>query len=312
MATSTLQAQKKEVGTTFYLKLGDKVQQVQSTIPTNDQGLPVAYIDAATLVGLSNTDDPLEAAVPLSYLEGYPALNGLPFWERLESEPLDEYELFKVYRDLPFDPTNPDGIRSITRVASRAAASKVSFSSPSFLYALAKIYHWYSRARAFDIYHRLVLETRRQREIEIMENTHAKAAQKLFDIALDYFQRHTEELSGKTAVEVLKFASQLHRLSLGLFPDKPGTGTGTGNQDLPSQTIQTVINMSSDQLDSVAVTQRSTESRLLQIVQILKQSGALPSEWEQPLTTSISASSIASTPSVGGGDNVNSNGNDND
>jgi hypothetical protein len=81
--------------------LAQQVQELQNDIPQSNvsadqDSWPLAYIDP-TLVA---TGDIMGATIPLTYLEGYPTVDGVPFWERLENESSEYYKVFKEYRDM--------------------------------------------------------------------------------------------------------------------------------------------------------------------------------------------------------------------
>jgi len=123
--------------------LGGHILSLQNKQPLNNLGLPISYIDPQAIAetGMTGefTEEELEkATVPLDYLEGYPLVEGLPFWERLEGEVLYFYRLFKIYRDMKKE----EGSRSIVRVA------EISEQKPSIINALNKVYHWQARVKA--------------------------------------------------------------------------------------------------------------------------------------------------------------------
>jgi len=122
------------------LKLGKRVATLQEDIPCRDGGIPLGYVDSVELAKLSASDDPSLAIVPISFLEGFPTVNGVPIWERLEGEPLDMYELFRCYLHLPA--TN--GRRAFAAVASRAGIDVRAVT------AIASLWHWTVRAAAYD------------------------------------------------------------------------------------------------------------------------------------------------------------------
>jgi hypothetical protein len=256
----------------FMSQLAERVVQAQSVIPTckdpRNEGLPTALIDAPTLATFSVADDPLDAAIPINYLEGFPTIDGVPIWERLENESIDDYNLFKQYRDMPYNPLS--GTRSIAKLAE---LTKV---HPKALMALSKLRHWRVRCMAYDKFTEAERELRRRKEIEKLENKHAKAAEKLFDRALQFLEQNPEEINGKTVIELLELAVRLHRTSLGLPPDgPPKQGDCHGGTTAVFNILQQ--NTPSDQGTLTTGTgQKAGESRLFEILRILNQAGALP------------------------------------
>lgn len=278
----------------------EKVIALQDSLGRNSDGLPIAYIDPdiilskhslTPLEALMQTP-PLESLVPLSYLEGFATTpDSLPFWERLDGEPLEYHALFRAYRDMlyprldprlpyatqlgstteydehntehepaeepltileqaereaqsqsqsqsqrkpryeaSYDIENPRSIKSLRSlyiVAQRANVSR------NVIKVISNMYHWAVRVKAFDIYRKAQIELHRSFEVERMEGTHAKAARVIFDRCMDYLEDNLEQLDPKTALSWLQTAVELERLSLGLSPDKPGSGTGTGTNAGP-------------------------------------------------------------------------------
>lgn len=267
-------------------KLGDRVQQAQSSVPVNrEAGLPNAYIDPTQLIELSASDDPLEAATPISYMEGFPTANGLPIWERLENETIEYFEYFKAYRDNTYqsaDPKYPTKKHYKTRSISKL--SSYLDIEPKALYALAKMYHWKLRVAAFDAFQEQELEMRRQQQIEEMENHHQQTAKRVFDKCVEFFEQHPEEMTAKSAIEGFKIAAQLHRLSLGLPADKPADDPNNPNNPNSRNNSPTINIMqqigagghsSTDINGSPAHNKEEDLSRLRKIASILQNSGAL-------------------------------------
>jgi len=240
-------------------KLAKRVTMLQADIPTRDSGLPLGYIDSIELVKLSSSDDPSLAIVPLSYMEGFPTVDGTPFWERLDNEPLDDYRLFKTYRNM----VAANGVRSIATIAQRAGTSTKAVE------AIAKLWHWTLRARAYDLYKERERQAIRDYEIKQMENTHAKAADRIFEKCMNFLDKHHGELTPKSALDWLKLSVELKRLSLGLPKDKPeGAESGTHGT-----TININQHLSSNQ-PSIQ-TKDEEKTRMMEILAVLKQTGAL-------------------------------------
>jgi len=286
----------------------DKVRALQTVIPTNTDNFPTAYIAADAIMSeFPNTSmDELEelvhrnqlptcAITPLSYQEGYATTpDGLPFWERLDGEKLQYFELFKAYRDMIYgsvvgtpggtggngnrlDITDP---RSITSLRSMyIVAHRTSIARP-VIKAISHLYHWPHRVRAFDQYRRLQLNRMRELEIEGMQNKHATAARRVFDKCLDFLEEHIEELNPKTALEWFRTSVELERLSLGLDPGRPDQGVGVGAAgNKPWVQINQQINQAApgNGVDQGAGNgNQSREQRISEILSILQDAQALP------------------------------------
>lgn len=243
-------------------KLGERTSLLQRDVPTRaEDDLPLAYVDATILVSLLSTDDPTEALVPLSYLEGYPTVHGkgTPFWDRLDNENPKCYELFKSYRDMKYT----RGTRSIAEVAALANLA------PSLVQSISMVNHWSLRVRAYDLYQDQLLEARRRSEIKRMENKHAAKAEEIFDLCTQLLEQNKDALTPKDALGWIRVAIELHRLSLGLHPNRP-----EGNLEELGGFRPVTINQSfnlSDQIRSAEADQRTA----YEILSILKQAGAL-------------------------------------
>ena len=207
-------------------KLGELVQYFQTSITVNMQNIPLAYIDptviAPHLLDVETPDDLSddiirEATQAIEFDEGFPTVGGIPIWERLDGEPIPYYKLFKEYREIKY---TQDGRRSISKVSER------SLMPGRHLNALARVYHWQTRVRAYDMYKEYERQAARLKAMEQLDSKHAKVSNQLLDQAVDYLLSHAEQLSPKTAIQLAELAMKTGRLALGLNPDKPGSGSG--------------------------------------------------------------------------------------
>lgn len=217
-------------------ELADRVDQLSTSIPINQQtGELLAYVDPSIVteelndeyhyksltgntrnklkeVNQNNSLQVLEkATVPLDYSEGYPTVDGYPFWERLDGEPQEYYHMFKYYRD------------TILRgeVRTFAATARQFDVKPSLISALRTIYQWEKRVEAFDQKRKIEREMQRAHYIKELEDEHHKAAKRVFNKCLDYFEHFKNKMDPNTALKWFKTATELSRLSLGLSPKKP-------------------------------------------------------------------------------------------
>jgi len=279
---------------------------LQKQVLHTPDGSPLAYVDPPTIQENyydlppeeAHPNDVHDALLPLTHHDGYPSTpNGTPFWERLENEPQEYYDLFRIYRDDTYlkslqtaqtqnqNPGRypvhaPEGHRSrrtITAVADRTDTDR------DVVKTLALLYHWYSRAAEYDKFNQKQLELRKQAEIAHMENTHRNAAQQIFNTAMEYFEEHKDELNPKTALELLQTAVELERLSLGMPKDKPQQDheTQIGGDRRPWVQINQQYNQnpnentsgSSNSEDSLSSGTR--EARITTILRTLQNSGAI-------------------------------------
>lgn len=276
------------------VKLGELVQYFQVGIPTNADGVPKVYIDPTQIMPhLLDVDSPDDLSdeivemskVPIDFEDGFPTVEGIPFWERLEGEPVPYYKLFKEYRDMKYvGEQNKSG--ALTR--SVAKLSESSQIAGKHLNALSRIYHWQTRVKAFDKYKELERQLAKEREITMLESKHAKISNELLEQAVDYLVKHPEQLSPKTAIELVNLSMRAGRLAVGLNPDKPGSTSGNSgggthvsivNQNANTGEGGSSIQGSFDLSEVEKKTQENSEnpSHLQSILHVLNQSGAFKS-----------------------------------
>lgn len=233
--------------TTMQHRLGDFVQYFQVGVPVNSSGIPKVYIDPTQLLPhLINIDTPDalsdeivdNAKIAINFDDGMPTIDGIPFWERLEGEPIPYYKMFKEYRELKYVDIANKGV-SLTRSIAKLAEN--SGMSGKQLNALAKVFHWQSRVKAYDYFKEYERQLTRQRDVELLECKHAKISNQLLDQAVEYLLGHPEQLSPKVAIDLATLAMKSGRISVGLNPDKPGStsessgGRGGTNINIVSQ-----------------------------------------------------------------------------
>ena len=204
--------------------LGENIYNLQITLPMNNEGLPLRYVDAQKMLESGVLEGELDidiisgALVDIDYSEGYAIVAGMPFWERLEGEPIPYYDLFKIY----LHQRDTQATRSFLNVQDKTNVSITTVNH------LAKAFHWRVRARAYDIYKHMELQNTKKKMIDDLESDHSKKAQTLIELAEDYWP--TEEcetlMNPKTALEMFQAGIKLKRLSLGLHPDQPFVGGG--------------------------------------------------------------------------------------
>ena len=278
--------------TAMQVKLGDLVQYFQVGIPTTENQIPKLYVDPTVLtpylLDVTTPDDISDdiissAKVPIDFEEGFPTIDGVPFWERLEGEPVPYYKLFKEYREMKYiGDSNENG--SFTRSIAKLAESSGMLGRQ--LNALSKAYHWQARAKAYDVNKALERQVARERDVAALESRHAKISNQLLDQAVDYLTDHPEQLSPKIALDMVQLAMKSGRLALGLNPDKPGSasggtdGRGTSvniiNQNNSAGGDMNQVNV----LDDLSAVEKKTQenskdvSHLQSILHILNESGA--------------------------------------
>lgn len=280
--------------TSMQVKLGELIQYFQVSIVNNSDGIPRAYIDPTVIMPfLLEVDEPddladnviEEARTPISFEDGFPTVEGIPFWERLEGEAMPYYKLFKEYREMKYIALE-DGTKSLSR--SIAKLSESTGMTGRQLNALSRIYHWQIRVKAYDIYKATERCLAKQQAITLMEDKHAKISNQLLDQAVNYLLEHPEQLSPKVAIDLASLAMHSGRLSLGLNPDKPGSDSGSGGGRGTSINIMNQTSASGgnsgmgsvNPSDGLSDVERKTNensskpSHLQSILHVLNQSGA--------------------------------------
>lgn len=267
----------------FLKKLGNVIQYFQVNCPVNAHGLPLKLIDptvlAPEMVHYEDTDsipdDIVEqATLDVEYVEGFPTVDGLPIWERLDGELIEYYKLFKEYREMK----TTSGARSIAKLS---ASSNVPGRA---LTQLAKVYHWQLRCRAFDHYEEYIRTVRRQLSIDKLETVHSKNADFLMEQAMTWLEKHPDQLNPKVAVQMIQLGMRAGRLALGLHPDRPGTGSEDGrgptiNIQQNNATDQGTINAPSINVQNATM---DDMDHLQSVLHILSQSGAFNQTQDSP------------------------------
>jgi hypothetical protein len=252
--------------------LGEAVAGLQESIGLNDWGLPYAFIDPQIIAetGLIKENLPPDilekAKKSLDYFEGYPVVDDLPFWEKLDGELIYFYNLFKAYRELK----DTEDTRSFAKVA------ELSNQPLPTIVALSKAYHWKARAKAYDIYLKQRLDIIKQKNIEETENKHHKAAKELFELCIEGIKKVLKDFKdnqkGLTQEDMrawLRMAVKMERVSLGLPPETP-----LNNDE--KEAINVVANYQMNKLTNNNNQQLTvTHNKLEKVLNILSKTGAL-------------------------------------
>jgi hypothetical protein len=249
-------------------QLGDKVKDLQGDVPStafngvadgNAPEWPIAYIDASLVI----SGNALESPRPIEYLEGYPCTNGIPLWERLENEPVELFKLFKAYRDMK----TQQGIRSIQEL------SRLGNTSPAVCLCALKLFHWNLRCAGYDLYQSILKQHMKVTLVEELQNEHRKEASELRQTAVKFLKDNRELMSPKNAIDLLKVATELERLSVGLAPNKvEGTTAGFGQ---PTVNITNNLGTASAGNLSSGKGGPSNGDQLEAIITVLEKVGAL-------------------------------------
>jgi hypothetical protein len=261
-------------------QLSNNIKQLQKNMPKNDNNMPFSYIDPQVILEFitkfPNDEIPerilQEATINIDYLEEVPIVNGLPFWERLDCEPLDYYKLFKLYRDQK----KTDSTRSFENLKKQTGIQE------SYLHAIAGIYHWTQRTQTYDYYRKSQIEKAKQREIKELESNHLKAAKKIFDYCVDYFEKlaTTNEIAKMPPSQIIDWwekAAKLGRLSLGMPSDKPTNIENQSNKVIIEKQLN-FSNNTQNNPNQKNLTINTDKKFLKEVLDILQTANALPKE----------------------------------
>lgn len=262
----------------FYKRLGNYIQYFQSDLPLSAEGLPMKYIDptimAQHMALISDPDELtdtelLESIVDIDFSEGFPTVDGTPFWERLDGELVEFYKLFKAYRDMK----DSTGTRAIAQLSDLCGIPGKVLSS------ISKTYLWPLRCKAYDIFSYQVKEMRRQKAIEDLEVNHSSIANQLLEQSMTYLENHPEQLTPKVAIQMVQLGLKTGRTALGLSAEG---GASKGSNETNIQ-INTQANAQAEGganvLDKMENQAKDT-SYTASILHILGNSGALTAEQE--------------------------------
>lgn len=268
----------------FYRKLGEFVQYFQIAVRHNADGVPLELIDpgimAQTMTQVDSFDEVpdaqvLQARTRVEFSEGFPTIDGVPLWERLDGERVDFYQLFKTYRELRYT----EGSRSVARVAAMHDME------PRHVNLLSKAYHWQLRVRAFDHNRAMTRKMMRLNAIEELDDRHGHFANKMLAMSMDYLEKHPEQLNPKVAIQLAELGFKKERLALGLQQDKPGAEIAS--QRGAQITIENHSNVGSNntQTNQVGIIEKMDEkakdvTHLESVLHVLEESGAFTAEAE--------------------------------
>jgi len=176
----------------------------------------------------------LAAYIPLSYSDGFPTLpSGKPVWARFEWEPEIAFKLFQLFLRL-----GQLGVRTLFTVNSEARLNNIvhpwsDAPDPNVgINLLADLFVWHDRARSFDLFEIVEIRKATQRRAIQTMDRHYVVASSLLKTAVDHLSKEDSiaTLTNREAIELIKVASQLQRISVGLS----ATGPNTAKQEDPT------------------------------------------------------------------------------
>lgn len=298
---SQLELLKQMKVTADFIKLATFVQALQRTMPSNE-GRLLCFINPAVLAGnvpfcdspSDITEDMIkESTINLEFTDDMALVEGVPVWERLESERLDFYQLFKVYRDMRYTVTTDGDYFLLDR--SMAKLSRLTNIPAKLINCLAKIYNWALRVSYYDVYMERCAYKRQQSKVQLMESDHFRMSNALVEKAYTYLSKNVNKLTPKDALNMLQLGIEYSRLSIGLNRDKPGSSVTAPTQ--PTLAIyNNTTNNNADQMVQVNQTSAfsseverqlhedlKAEDNLLSILHVLQRSGAIDTALNEDL-----------------------------
>ena len=174
-----------------------------------------AASDVPMVVPLRVSTENHIAYVSISYVEGFPTLpNNMPLWLRFDWEPPEAFQAFEAYRE--------SGKDRARQLASLEVDTVNGYDTSNYA-DLFWLYYWADRARAYDLFRTAEFRKRQyNRALELDDDHYLKAA-KLFNVACEYIDSEDfiDQLTPKAAIDLLKVAAQLQRVSVGLPAQAP-------------------------------------------------------------------------------------------
>ncbi len=190
------------------------VKRATIDLPINRYSLPEGLYRTDLFAGVldfdaMSEDELQDAYMPIEYAEGFPTSSeGCPIWEQLPFEPDDSYDLFQRYLE-----QGNIGVRQ---------AQKLDSSEVHNYYVM---YYWDVRSRAYDMFQEVCLRRRRALKQLEVEDDHFEIAACIIEKIKVYLNdddgEFLELLTPKAAGDILRMATQLQRVSIGLPPSGP-------------------------------------------------------------------------------------------
>jgi hypothetical protein len=227
------------------------MQHLNRGLPINkDYNLP-EFIYRADLIpddflSLEVTDQTahLENAIlELDYTEGYPTIDGLPFWSRTVCESPEAYRAFQHYLDMPRPQEGTQAAHAIRQLHTLSAITAVPLDR---LLSWSCMYYWSTRAAAYDAFILASHTKMKEHRLLAVEAQHYEMSSKFVEtvnaLLLNRLASTDEDdaASIKELMEILKYATQLQRLSLGAQPFSVGVPKDS-NQFGPNASLEVIL-----------------------------------------------------------------------
>ena len=273
--------------TTELFRISKLIAQVQASFETS--GLPSRIVNPAIIADIypqvqtvDDFSDQLleEASCPVETIDGYSCVNGNPIWERLGSERIDFYNVFKLYRDSRYRLLS-DGTYIITNRTLAGLSRELKLPAGLLAY-ISKIHCWATRIKCYDVYMETKIQRQKAIEVAQVQSDHQRISKTLYQKASQYLEKNFDALQPKDVVDILELALKYSRISVGLQGDKPGSTSGSQtNYSFVSTTNNNADHMIQVNTPSVSPTMSKLqedmkqEDNLLSIIHVLQASGAM-------------------------------------
>jgi hypothetical protein len=186
------------------------------------------------------------AYIDLSFEHGYPTLpDSRPYWHKLDFEPGFAFGAFQIYLELiNAGPREISLMRENAELLQIVSQQKGRQSTPEELGQIINefsvLYYWRTRAKAHDLYKEASyrhLRLRRQMTVEEKHYETATALLKKLTEEVFTDKDFWEQMSGKTAVDLLSKLVAIQRVSVGL----PAAGPLSQKETPESTTFEMIM-----------------------------------------------------------------------
>lgn len=206
--------------------------------------------------------------LPVEYYDGFPSVNGLPLWERLDGEKYEYYDLFKLYRDMYAQ----IGYRALIRVSELTGVDR------AHLNILQKVFNWQLRAQAYDVWLQKFNDAKLRMKQEKVNSTQETLSTKILSKIQVLVEEANlvERMDPKDVIKLMSEAASIQRLSVGMPKDKLPTESSTKSQTNVQVNVNTGNSGDSDPYTDTPT--NVLEENAAEIIAIMESVGAFDKE----------------------------------
>lgn len=224
--------------------LSEKTKLLQNNVVVNEIGMPLKLVNPQKLLetGLRNTDSELSENPPDVFEEIeynaignseliIPHIDGIPIWENIPGESVENFSLFKIYRNMIR--------RSLYKLSQEVGII------PKKVNEIKNTYAWMIRIKAYDAYMDVNFKEEEKEIQRRVLGKHRELAGELTDLATSYLKNNIYILRPDVAVNLLDKAVAIERVSSNLNKNDAGVG-GSKPASKLEQTMQnngTMVNV---------------------------------------------------------------------